>query len=480
MPKFIHFGCWNKGGCFLNDDTEQDEKNGDIPQCNGLTSVMKLLQKEIDENGPYNFISIAGDNYYPTKISDESGEKIKIFVENDFKSGFNCLPKNIPIHVIMGNHDYEKFLNVYNKDEKKLEMTNCKILENEYNLNQHDTEHQNISTKMYDFFSFDENTKILMIDTTMYDDKYIGENIDCYLKHSDLSALFEPSESLDIKKSKLRDNQKNFIQRSLSQLKENDNLIIIGHHPITGYKTKKSTVDLIDSPGEPFIKMLYNDIHLDLINEKHININYYYLCADLHQYQIGNISVGKIGDTNNPNMFIKQYIVGTGGADLDNYDYPIIKEKRGQLNKLKNLTEFNVNYFMTDEEVKLSGKMHGFLVCETESKSDSTELLFKFIIENPSDQEKPIKIEHNGPKESIEQLKELLSQSSSSSLSAPASIQDTIGSFLKGGSKRKTYKKKNLKKKKTIKNKGKPKIKKVRKTKYTKKKKYVKTKRSKK
>lgn len=59
MHKFIHFGCWNEGG------VHQDESK------NSLTRVMELLN-EVCENEPKpDFISIAGDNYYPNVIKDE-------------------------------------------------------------------------------------------------------------------------------------------------------------------------------------------------------------------------------------------------------------------------------------------------------------------------------------------------------------------------------------------------------------------------
>lgn len=469
MPKFIHFGCWNKGGCFLKDDTEE---------TNGLTNVMRTLN-DIVANDSYEFISIAGDNYYPKKNKSSDG-KTKLFDENELKSGFNCLPEGIPINVIMGNHDYEKNLNVDNKIDGIVKIDGCEILDTEYKLK--DEINPNINTKMYEFKRLDNMTKVLMIDTTIYDDKYIKQNIDCYFKHPDLTHLFNREDDLSSKVLKVRNNQKEYIQGNILNLNNGDNLILIGHHPITGFKFKKGKIDengkkikpdsiyLIDSPGEPFIDMLYNDIYLHL---KSKNINYYYLCADLHQYQIGNISIGPAHQESplsvNDYMMIKQYIVGTGGADLDPYELPMIEEKQNSLNKLEIIdSNFDVNYLMTEEEVKLSDETYGFLECDSDG---SGELVFKFI--KTSKEKKTEDIPQN---RSIEQLKQLVSQSMPLSES---SIQDTIGSFLKGGGKRKTYKKKIFKKKKTIKNKGKSKLKNVKKNNYTKKKKYIKTKRNK-
>lgn len=460
MSKFIHFGCWNKGGCFLNDNTEQ---------TNGLTNVMRLLNDKVytafADNDPYQFISIAGDNYYPSKI--KSGNiSTKIFDEQELKSGFECLPKDISINVIMGNHDYEKNLNIYNGD-KIINIDGCEILDTEHKLK--DEINPNINTKIFDFKLLDDTTKILMVDTTMYDDKYIKQNIDCYFKHPEMKHLINESDDLNSKVLKVRNTQTQYIKDNLRNLIDGDNLIIIGHHPITGFKYKKGKVDekgdkiiddklfLINSPGEPFIEMLYKDIHL-LLKNANINVNYYYLCADLHQYQIGNISIGPINNeipiTENDYMFIKQYIVGTGGADLDPYELPLFQEKQNLLNDLE-FDNFIIKYLITEEEVKLSEQGYGILECNS---SESRELTFKFIKTSKDE-----KIESMPQNKSIEQLKELL-------------MHTNRGGKIKR-SKNKTHKKKHLKNIKTNKNKGKRKNKPSKvKNKYTKKRKYIKTK----
>jgi hypothetical protein len=62
---FIHFGCWNNGLC---------DKNKGI---NGVSTVMNKLNKYVNKiENNVDFISIAGDNYYPEKIKkEESGKK---------------------------------------------------------------------------------------------------------------------------------------------------------------------------------------------------------------------------------------------------------------------------------------------------------------------------------------------------------------------------------------------------------------------
>ena len=106
-PYFIQFGCWNNGGC---DETKN----------NGLTNVTRSLKLKAPE-----FIVISGDNYYPPKETIE-GKKKKYFVENDFLSGFNCLPKNMPIYMNYGNHDYETDL-IIDKITGQTE-NNCELI----------------------------------------------------------------------------------------------------------------------------------------------------------------------------------------------------------------------------------------------------------------------------------------------------------------------------------------------------------------
>jgi hypothetical protein len=59
--KFIHFGCWNQGVC----------KKKDPENNTPITRVMRQLETTITRvangNNKYDFIVVAGDNYYPDK-----------------------------------------------------------------------------------------------------------------------------------------------------------------------------------------------------------------------------------------------------------------------------------------------------------------------------------------------------------------------------------------------------------------------------
>jgi hypothetical protein len=144
------------------------------------------------------------------------------------------------------------------------------------------------------------------------------------------------------------------------------NIIISGHHPITGVKYEDPDEETGETVGK--IKIL-NDIPyfrdlLKKIYEKMTQLTgqnstrYYYLCADLHLYQKGKIYL-PIDETNN--MEITQYVAGTGGTKLDN-DIP--KENIG-----RSFESDGIRYLLED-----CIKSCGFLECLV-----NEEPIFKFI-----------------------------------------------------------------------------------------------------
>jgi hypothetical protein len=260
---FIHFGCWNNGLCSKNN------------LINGLSKVTKKLNdyKDID------FISIAGDNYYPEKVNKE-----KTFNETNFISGFECLPTEINKYVTYGNHDIE---DVFNNEK-------CKTLTEQ--LNKYKKNNKFIFFN--DILTYNEYEKfiIIFIDTTLYtfnkDDfiyntcyKYLFDNIS-----NDLKMILKIDDLINYQNNKVLD---------IIKINNKKNIIIIGHHPIYSIK-EKDNIKKYDS-NEGLINFFSNNIFKDKKT--------YYLCADTHYYQESDI---KINDNN-----IKQYIVGTGGADQD-------------------------------------------------------------------------------------------------------------------------------------------------------------------
>jgi len=337
---FIHFGCWNNGGC---------------PKNNDLTKVLdKINSLEFKPQ----FLSICGDNYYPTvEIIKEEGKKDikkKYLQMDNLISGFNCLPKDIDIFMTYGNHDFETNLFI---NDREIE-DQCTLTKNEINIvneiNAVNENLKNIHLKLFQSTELDETTKILFLDTTLYDDSDISDSAQCY------KIIDEKYESIDNAKN----DQLEFIRNFVSSLESDDkvkNIIIVGHHPLTQYKIKKEKMKHL-TLNPVFNDILYNEIYVKLNKDGERDINYYYLCADLHQYQSGNIII-------NSDMHLKQYIVGTAGAKKDK----LIKEllfKDPQI-------DGNIQYHMDENDVANSTDKNGFLNCFLEEGGN---LRFEFTI----------------------------------------------------------------------------------------------------
>jgi hypothetical protein len=156
----------------------------------------------------------------------------------------------------------------------------------------------NIQFELYKEIWMSDDTLVLMIDTSMYEDN-ASKYIECY-------RIFLKDPSLEI--ATLRARQLKDIGASLKKYsREIKNLILIGHHPIIGVKYKDGG---IKTEAEiPFFKDALREIY-SLTKD----VNHSYLCADIHLYQKGDISIDMGGgDT----MNIEQHIVGTGGTKLD-------------------------------------------------------------------------------------------------------------------------------------------------------------------
>jgi hypothetical protein len=265
--KFIHFGCWNNGLCSSDGN-------------NGLSLTMKKMNNYIKEN-IIDFITIAGDNYYPSKNIEG-----KIFNNENFISGFECLPKKIKKYLIFGNHDIEDVIN----GEK------CKSLDEQIKISEEDKTIEIFDNVIYKKVN---NTLIIMLDTNLYDREIITTPINktCYSKL--FSDLVNKS---SLKIIDLIYNQTCFIKEILENYKTINNIIFIGHHPIYSIKNKKENKSEYKMPR---LKNFFIEIQKLLLNK-----NIYYLCADTHLYQEGTVYI-------TPQLQIKQYIVGTGGAEQD-------------------------------------------------------------------------------------------------------------------------------------------------------------------
>jgi len=322
-----------------------------------LNNVMTQISQYI-ETEPVNFMIVAGDNYYPDK-NVVNGKKQKFIYQTLMENGFKQLPKTLPIYMILGNHDLET-----NTTKQKLFVENlstpekgdCAIINYQKQIV------NNISSKNVDYLLFKDimlnnDTLLLMIDTSMYSND-VDNFLPCY--NIFLERNFADS-------NELMEYQNNLIMEAItSNYSSVKNIIISGHHPITGVKYEDPDEETGETVGK--IKIL-NDIPyfrdlLKKIYEKMTQLTgqnstrYYYLCADLHLYQKGKIYL-PIDETNN--MEITQYVAGTGGTKLDN-DIP--KENIG-----RSFESDGIRYLLED-----CIKSCGFLECLV-----NEEPIFKFI-----------------------------------------------------------------------------------------------------
>jgi hypothetical protein len=271
--KFITFGCWNNNDC----------KNSETP----LYKTMEKL-KDVISKDTYSHIIISGDNYYPKK-NEINNKKIKTINPNNFFNGFNCLPTEIEKIILLGNHEIEDMFD--NFKEVGLTSSECS------NLNLQKT----ISIPNFSLFNDvmsikQDNCLIIMFDSTLY----LTDNDDTLIENTCYKHLFNYPNNSSINIAELKKYQTNKITELL-QNNDKENIVFIAHHPIFYGRNKKSKDNFY----------LENNLSILMQNLKEyfINKNIYYLCADIHNYQKGIIEFD--------DFIINQFIVGTGGAELD-------------------------------------------------------------------------------------------------------------------------------------------------------------------
>lgn len=333
--QFIQFGCWNN----LN----IKEKDCKIKEKGCLKESMTMLHDYIHANTIKRII-VSGDNYYPDKQTTEESKKIKIINTELLTEGFKLLPKEIPITMILGNHDLEtnqknqngnileKPYKVKENHIETPEKGDCKILKTQL-----ESIHTNTNVE-YCFYKDEliaDHTLVITLDTSIYDIADREDYLTCY-------KMFLNRTHNDLVINTIDDIVKH--QASLIEVTMRkkidvkvENIIIVGHHPIIQSKLKK------DKPS------LLSDINLFknvLLSMYRTGVKYYYLCSDLHLYQTGIVTIAIDNDIP---MIIEQYISGIGGTELD--------KGTGIIEYLEPLN--GITYEMTGEKESC-----GFLVCD--------------------------------------------------------------------------------------------------------------------
>lgn len=383
--KFIHFGCWNRGGCQM--DSEAAENVSDF------TRVARHIKSNLEG---VEFISVAGDNYYPDKEKKkdkaDKGEKAdkkdkgdkkdkanksekkdtkKTLVTNDLGTGFKCL-MDIPVdkYIVLGNHELDdKITHIQtsktSNNARNVALDNkCVIINTQKEIVSSEHAKANkthfYSDNILSKYDPSSKTLLIMFDTTIYeikDDKPIQET--CYKELAITKSL-----GGDATIGTLKAEQEKMIMVCVNKHKHMqegiNNLVLVGHHPIIGVKQKNDTKNKDTSPG----------LALFLANNMGIFQEFnklYYLCADIHLYQAGNVNISMTvtgaseAASDKKELVIHQYIVGTGGAEKDKvYIGEDAKDTNESVEKVK-LDDGNI---LTITQVITENKRtNGYLVC---------------------------------------------------------------------------------------------------------------------
>lgn len=404
IKRFISFGCWNR---FV--DPNSTSKKGF-----GFQKVLPEIQTHIDTPGyKTDFVLISGDNYYPTKDKDPAGEKRKMVNADQLQAGFSMLPKNTDVHLILGNHDIETNPSIGQGNivdsNTQGQTTKCKISELEKSAL-----HPEVGLKdapkihIFHAFMWTPNTAIIMFDTSLYDN-LDEDTVDCYDKFEPLNGVFP----IEDKRQKRIKEQEDYIMDFLKTHRTQpiQNVVLMGHYPIVSIKMKeakekdKKKSEEESTKDKPKMKekvecCLFTHLFTNIYNmfDQSKQPRYHYLCADVHMYQkvIVNIPIvpkpektlsGEIETLDESldespveslkTMEIIQYVVGTGGAELDDppklnprYSTNQIKPKTIKIPNTEQIVEFNVEQ---------AQKTNGFLECVLYPEDPELYFGFHFI-----------------------------------------------------------------------------------------------------
>ena len=195
------------------------------------------------------------------------------------------------MYLLMGNHDLKYETELY-IDKKEETINKCHIIEKEMNLK----DEFNIDSYAH---LMSNHTICLFINTLLYTDDQLASE-DCVSIYRNMKLNNEQHREID---EKILTN----ILLTISRFHDLKNIIVVGHDPIVTRRLKikkDEKIDLrkpLDNNGLKFLHKLYSIVP---------NAKNYYLCADTHNYQHAEIKLEE--------QHIQQYVVGTGGTELDN------------------------------------------------------------------------------------------------------------------------------------------------------------------
>ena len=336
---FYFFGCWNQGFCNLNDGNSS-------PLSQLIINLKEKLSDLYKRGVKVPLLIVAGDNYYPFKIKAKEGgaslsegssvtpetlkkkgkekkdksKDYKIFNEAFLDSGMACILSLVDyfqkIYMLMGNHDlqYEKKLYLYDesKNGKGEKADRCEIISTQMKPSYRD--HFNYDHNHY--LDPDHPTLILFVNSSMYTDasKELFECMKIY-RPEIYGRADTIRDIIDIDEQSI-----NNVLDGIEDKESIKNILICGHEPIVSLKIKKDkpiNLELKDGLPETAEEEKYRGINFFYqIYSQFPSAEKFYLCADVHNYQEGIIEFNDSGKTT-----VTQYVVGTGGTELDMYNY---------------------------------------------------------------------------------------------------------------------------------------------------------------
>lgn len=402
---FVHFGCWGN----LNKKAKL-ERN-DHPDKNKIFPLFHVIEAITNDKDRKNikFVSVAGDNYYPDKLKDknkgkdkeqdnnkgngeeEKKETLKIINPDNVKTIMTQLSTlylklKANVYLLYGNHEVSD-KGILHGEKETSEKRKCLALTEQVNYVQ--TIRQfNPQINILNFMEtmhvvLNADTIVIMLDTTIYDKK--EENKKDHMKcYKDFQILYKQymDDVFDGKgnNGKMSNKHLRLIQLMqvvgiLSANMNKRNIIFTGHHPILSFKVK----DGVDMDFNLNLQLFFRRLNL-ILNQRLASDSsrIYYLCADTHLYEKSNIQLkprSGIDDYLTKTIHITQYIVGTGGTDLDKH--VTIPDMKSFMNEPKNQSNFEFVTFEPNTNERFDN-IYGYLKIKPKDY-DTRKIGFHFV-----------------------------------------------------------------------------------------------------
>jgi len=284
----IFFGCW-----------------GDYKYR--VREVLKSLYQYIKRDPDVTNVIVAGDNYY----IDKNKEKQKKYVPGEASSIIGLLhlaTMDVHTDVLAGNHEYDRIENSKITGDYKHELSKkdeCFILQEETNtfdrINNEKFNFRTIHSPAEESFLLLNDVLYLFLDSSMYEYKLP----ECYASYP------EKENEIILPTLKLEQIAKMRKILGMENIKDKyKKITVCAHHPLYIFRVKDG-VYKDPVPNYQILSALFEFLPVAEID---------YLCADFHVYQESKLHVTH-GDRS---ITINQYIVGTGGTELDEYPSEIV------------------------------------------------------------------------------------------------------------------------------------------------------------